>query len=127
MTLKMYQIIDFPAFYEKVKSQKLSFKVAYRLSMLAQEIEKHLNFYQESFRGLLMEYGQKDAEGNLIPTSDNQGILLVQETTQEAYQKLGELRDLDIEMPDIKFSIEDFNNVELSADEVYLIIPFIED
>lgn len=127
MTLKMYQIIDFPAFYEKVKMQKLTFKVAYRLSMLAQEIEKHIVFYQEQFRLLLAEYGQKDEEGNLVPTPDNQGVLLIQETMQEAYQKLAELRDLDVELPDTKFSLSDFEKIELSADDVYLIIPFIEE
>jgi hypothetical protein len=47
MTVKMYEILDFPTFFTKVKSQKLPFKISYRLTLLAQEIEKHLNYYQE--------------------------------------------------------------------------------
>jgi hypothetical protein len=45
MQLKMYEIIDFPAFFDKVKTQKLTFKISYRLTLLAKEIEKHINYY----------------------------------------------------------------------------------
>lgn len=126
MTLKMYEITDFPSFFTKVKSQKLSFKVAYKLTLLTKEIEKHIEFYQESFRNLLLEYSKKDEQGNPVSTEDGQGILLKEETMTEAYQKLGELRELDVELPDTKFSPNDFDNVEISAEEMMVIMPFIE-
>ena len=126
MTIKMYQIIDSPSIFEKLKSQKVPFKTAYKLTLLMQEIEKHINFYQEKFRELIMEYSKKDEEGNPVPTADGQGVQLAEETTVEAYQKLAELRDLDVELPDTKFSVDDFGNVEISADEMIMIMPFIE-
>lgn len=126
MTLKMYEITDFPSFFTKVKSQKLSFKVAYKLTLLTKEIEKHIEFYQESFRNLLLEYSKKDEQGNPVSTEDGQGVLLKEETMTEAYQKLGELRELDVELPDTKFSPNDFDSVEISAEEMMVIMPFIE-
>jgi hypothetical protein len=126
MTIKMYQVIGTPVVLQKLKSQKLSFKTAYKLTLLAQEVEKHVAFYQESFRNLIMEYSKKDEEGNPVPTEDGQGVQLMEETTEEAYQKLAELRDLDVELPDAKFSVDDFGNVEISADEMIMIMPFIE-
>ena len=127
MTLKMYQIIDFPAFFEKVKNQKMSFKTSYRLTLLATEIQKHIDYYQEQFRNLLLEYSKKDENGNPVPTEDGQGVLLVEETTNEAYAKLNELRELDVELPDTKFSPEDFGGVELSPAEMTIVMPFIEE
>ena len=126
MTLKMYAITDFPSFYEKVKSQKLPFKTSYKIALLANEVQKHIDFYQENFRNLLMEYSKKDENGNPIPTEDGQGVLLVEETMNEAYIKLAELRELDVELPDTKFSIDDFGNIELSPEEMVIIMPFIE-
>ena len=126
MTLKMYQLIDFPAFYEKVKSQKLPFKTSYRVALLVNEVQKHIDFYQESFRNLLMEYSKKDEEGNPVPTEDGQGVLLKEETMGEAYEKLAELRELDVELPDTKFSVDDFGSIELSPEEMVIIMPFIE-
>ena len=125
MTLKMYQITDFPSLFSKVKSQKLPFKTAYRLTLLAQEIQKHIDFYQESFRNLLMEYGKKDENGNVMPTEDGQGVLLAEETMAEAYQKLEELRELDVELPDTKFSVDDFDKIEITAEEMFILMPFI--
>ena len=126
MTLKMHQIADFSSFFTKVKSQKLPFKTSYKLTLLAQEIEKHINYYQEQLRALLQEYGMKDEQGNLVPTEDGQGVKLIQETMNEAYAKLTELRELDVELPDTKFSPDDFDRVELSPEEMLVIMPFIE-
>lgn len=127
MQLKMYEIIEFPSFFEKVKTQKLTFKISYRLTLLAQEVEKHINYYQEQFRNLLTEYGKKDEAGNLMPTEDGQGVLLAEETMTEAYEKLAELRTLEVELPNTTFSVKDFENVEISPQEMLIIMPFIKD
>ena len=126
MKLKMYEITEFSTFFTKVKTQPLPFKTSYRLTLLSQEIDKHVSFYQENFRNILQGYGRKDENGNLIPTEDGQGIKLIEETMQEAYAKLTELRELEVELPDVKFSIEDFEKVELSPSEMLVIMPFIE-
>jgi hypothetical protein len=127
MTTKMSSIIDFPSLFEKLKSQKLPFKTSYRLTLLTKEIEKHISFYQETFRNLIMEYSKKDENGNPIPTDDGQGVLLLEETMSEAYAKLAELHDLDVELPDYKFSPDDFNNIELTPMEMNILLPFIEE
>ena len=45
---------------------------------------------------------------------------------EEAYAKMGELRELDVELPDTKFPIDDFDKVELTPEEMIIIMPFIE-
>ena len=126
MKLKMYEITEFSTFFTKVKTQPLPFKTSYRLTLLSQEVDKHVSFYQENFRNILQEYGKKDENGNLVPTEDGQGIKLIEETMQEAYNKLTELRELEVELPDVKFAIEEFEKVELSPSEMLVIMPFIE-
>lgn len=123
----MYQLTDFPTFFEKVKSQKLPFKTSYRLTLLAQEIQKHIDFYQENFRKLITEYSKKDENGNPLSNEDGTGIMLEEATMSEAYAKLNELHELDAELPDVKFTLDDFDNIELSPEEMYIIFPFIED
>ena len=126
MILKMYQLTDLTGIFDKIKSYKLPFKTSYHITLLMQEVEKHVNFYQESFRNLLIEYGKKDEEGNLMPSEDGQGVLLAEETIQEAYQKLAELRELDVELPDTKFGLDAFENIEISPQEMILLMPFVE-
>lgn len=126
MITKITTITNFSSFFTKVKSQKLPFKTSYKLTLLAQEIQKHVDFYQEQFRNLIMEYSKKDEQGNPLPTKDGQGVLLAEETMSEAYAKLSELHDIDVELPDTKFSVDDFDKVELSPEEMLVIMPFIE-
>ena len=126
MTLKMYQIVELPTFLNKVKQQKLPFKTAYQIALLMQEVDKHHSFYQEQFREILTEYSKKDEQGNFVPTADGQGVMLAEETMDEAYTKLAELRDLDVTLPDIKFAMEAFEKVELTPEEMMILLPFIE-
>ena len=126
MTLKMYQIVELPTFLNKVKQQKLPFKTAYQIALLIQEVDKHHSFYQEQFREILTEYSKKDEQGNLVPTADGQGVMLAEETMDEAYTKLAELRDLDVTLTDIKFTMEAFEKVELTPEEMMILLPFIE-
>ena len=126
MTLKIHQITNFPAIFSKLKTQRLPFKTSYRLTLLAQEISKHVAYYQEQFNELLLEYSKKDEEGSPVPTPDGQGVLLEESSMEEAYTKLAELRDLDVELPDVKFSVDDFGNIELAPEEMLVLMPFIE-
>lgn len=126
MTIQMYQIVEFPSLLAKLKKLKLPFKTAYKLTLLSQEVEKHMNFYQEKFHELVMEYSKKDADGQPLPTTDGQGVQLIEETMDEAYDKLKELRSLDVELPNPSFSIEDFGNIEITTEEMQILMPFIE-
>ena len=47
--------------------------------------------------------------------------------TVHARSKLNELRTLDVEMSDVKFSPDDFGNIELTPEEMVVIFPFIEE
>lgn len=125
MKLTMQQIVGFPSLFEKIKNKPLPFKTSYNLMLLAQEIEKHYNFYQEKLQEIIAKYGQRDQDGNLVVTDDGQGIKLVEETKDEAREKISELRNLEVEISDIKFSIEDFDGVELSPEEMIALMPFM--
>lgn len=127
MTLKMYELTNFPTFYKKIRSEKLPFKASYHLTLLAQEVEKHINYYQEQFRIILTDCGKKDGNGNFVPSEDGQGIMLVDEKASEAYEKIAELRNLEVVLPDYTFSVEDFAKVELTLEEMVAIMPFIKD
>ena len=125
--MKLNQLLNFSSFYNVVRTPKLPFKTAYKLSKLATAIETEIGFYREKMQEIANEYGQKDENGNLVFTPDGRDIMLIPETQFECRQKIAELEDLDVELPDIKFSVEEFADTTLSLDELPPILPFIED
>lgn len=121
----MGEIINFIYFYNEVKDKKLSFKVLYKLSNLAKAIEEKTAFYREKFQEVLQEYGTFDENGNLIPTEDGKGVKIKPGTEQDCMTKINELQLLEVDMPEIKFNIEDFGDIELTMEVFNLITPFL--
>ena len=127
MQLKMQDILNFSVFYETVKSQKLSMKIAYRLAQLSKAIDEELQFYREKLQAIIQEYGEMDKEGKPVSTEDGNGIKLRPGTDMQCMAAMHELQMLDVTLPDIKFHLEDFGDIELSMTEMAAILPFIEE
>lgn len=127
MQIKLSNILEFSDFFSKVKTAKLSFKTSYRLTTLATEIQKNVEFFQTQLNALVQEYGKKDENGYPTPTPDGGGVLLAEETMEEAYKRFNELHNLEVDLPDITFTIEEFETLELSPMEISAILPFIKE
>lgn len=127
MTTQISNLLNFSTFYGKVKNQPHSFKVAYKLAKLSEAIEKEVTFYRSELQKLLVQYAQIDNSGNFIPTSDGGGVMLKPETSMECNAKLTELMELEVEIPDVEFTFEDFDKVELTVDELRPAMMFIKE
>jgi hypothetical protein len=123
----MQEILGFTSFYNTVKSQKLSMKTAYRLAQLARAIEGEIQFYNAKLREIVLEYGLIDDNGQPVPTEDGGGIKLRPGTEEACFVAMKDLQDIEVTLPDIKFHIEDFGDIELSTIEIGAILPFIEE
>jgi hypothetical protein len=127
MQLKMQDILGFTSFYDTVKSQKLTMKTAYKLAQLAKAIEGELQFYREKLQAIVAEYGMLDDEGRPVPTEDGNGIKLRPGTEEACFIAMKELQDIEVTLPDIVFSINDFDGVELTVADMGTMLPFMAD
>lgn len=116
MTTKMYNILNFDLFYNEVKDAKISLKTAFRLSKLVRAIEEHLTFYREKMQSFIRDYAEFDGEGNPIPLGN--GYKMKPGKEIECNEKVNELLELEVELPDISFSLDEFANVEITMDAV---------
>lgn len=127
MQLKMQEILGFASFYDTVKSQRLSMKTAYKLTQLAKAIDGELQFYREKLQAIIQEYAVLDDNGQPVSTEDGAGVKLRPGTEAECYAAMYELQEVEVTLPDTKFHIEDFGDVELTTAEIGAVLPFIED
>lgn len=125
MITQLYTILNFPQFYANTSSVRLPIKTAYKLSRLSTAINTEIEFYQNRFREIVTEYCETDENGNFIPTENGQGFQLRPGTEVECNAAVNELHSLEIILPDITFSIEEFEGMELSVQDMEGIIPFI--
>lgn len=127
MKTQLQTILNFSQFYSLTTSHKLPIKVAYKLSRLATAIESEVTFYQTKLREILNEYCLVDDNGNYVLTDDGQGFKIQLEKEIECNQAMADLHNLEIELPDITFNIDEFDGMELRIQDLNGIMPFIVD
>lgn len=124
MQLQMQEIINFSVFYDVVKTQKVGIKTAYKLAQLSRAIETEMQFYREKLQSIILEYGQLDSNGLPIPTDDGGGVKLRAGVEAKCFSAIEELQSIEVTLPDIKFTFEEFENVELTVEEMNAAMPF---
>lgn len=124
--MKMYEILDFSKVYDSIKNEKMSIKTAYKLNKLIKKIEEENNFYNIKFHEIIEQYAEKNDQGEYQYIDEN-SIKIKEGKEQECYKKVSELQNLEIETPNITFSIEELGDINLTIDTVNMLMPFIEE
>lgn len=126
MKLTLASNLAFLKVYNIIKSNKsLSIKTAFGLTQLSKVAQEHSAFYREQFEKIINTYAKKDENGNIIKTEDGNGIQIEEGAQQACFAQLTELDLLEVELPDIKFHLEDFENAGLSPEDLEILMPFL--
>ena len=124
--MKLYEILAIQGFYNLIKDAKLPIKTTYKLARLMRRVEEETQFYQTEFAKIVDEYGLKE-NGQLVYSDDMASIKIIEGKENECNSKIIELKNLEIDMSEFSFSIEEFDKLELSITDMYGILPLIKD
>lgn len=124
--MKMYEVLELQNLYSSIANIKLPLKTTYKFTRLMKRAEEEIAFYQEKIREIVEEYGVKE-NGEYKFTSDGQSIAIIPGKEIECNNKLNELRNLDVLIDGIKFSIEELEGIDISISELSCLMSLIED
>jgi hypothetical protein len=124
--MKMHEVLDLQVLYQSIANTKLPLKTTYKFTRLMRRAEEEISFYQEKFREIIEEFGVKE-NGEYKLTEDGQSILIIPGKEAECNNRLTELRNLDVQIDDIKFSIEELEGIDVSISELNCLMSLIED
>jgi hypothetical protein len=124
--MKMYEVIELQNLYSSIANIKLPLKTTYKFTRLMRRAEEELAFYQEKFREIVEEYGVKE-NGQYKLTPDGQSIAIIPGKEVECNTKLAELRNLDVLIDGIKFTIEELEGIDVSISELSCLMSLIEE
>ena len=124
--MKMYEVLDLQVLYSSIANIKLPLKTTYKFTRLMKRAEEEISFYQEKFREIVEEYGVKE-NGEYKLTPDGQSVVIVPGKEAECNTRLMELRNLDVSIENIKFSIEELEGIDVSISELSCLMSLIED
>ena len=127
MKLKMSNVLAMQSIYSKLKDQVMPISITYKLARLFNSFQESSEFYSAELSKIIAKYSEKDADGNPVPLDYGAGVKIQQEYLVEAQEKLNELLRLEVDVPDITFTLQELESVQLSLDEFNQLLPFIQD
>ena len=124
--MKMYEVLELSNLYNSISNIKLPLKTTYKFTRLMRRADEEIAFYQEKFREIVEEYGVKEI-GEYKLTSDGQSIAIIPGKEIECNTKIAELRNLEVPIENIKFSIEELEGIDISISELSCLMSLIEE
>lgn len=111
-----------------IKEMVLPVKASYAISKNIKKIEKEIEVYNEERAKLLDKYGEKDENGNLV-VSEEQNIKIAPENVEKWNKDLSELLDIEVEVDihKLKFSVLEESGMGMSISGIQSIDFMLED
>lgn len=124
--MKIYNLLKFQEIYQILNDIQFPINTTYKISRIKKYAEEELQFYFQQLQKIIEEYGEKDENGKYI-LSDEQSSIKIQPTKiSECTVKLHELEQLEIPDIDIKLSIDELNNINMTPSDFESLLPFIK-
>ena len=114
MKITISQLISTLNIEKELLPQKLPIRTAYNLSKIFARAREELEFYQERFKEIVTQYGEKDENGNLI-FLENENVSIPKDKIEKCQK----------EIPDYSISLDSLEAIKISLDEISVLLPFI--
>lgn len=105
---------------------KLSTKTSYKIFKLIKKIEEDEVFYNTKLQEILNKFGEKDENGKFI-TDEKGNIKLNSKNVESCRKAITELDNLEVECPNIIFTLDELEPLNLSVNNIILLQNLIEE
>jgi hypothetical protein len=123
--MKLIRIIKAKEVFAPHFQEKLAPSLSYKIYKLCKFAEQEEEFYNQKRRELIEEYAVRDENGAII--SDNGMINIIPDRIAEAQSAMAELGSIDVEVPNVKFKLDELSEIRLSVADIVALDGFIEE
>lgn len=101
-------------------------RMVYKLSKIIKKVQDQAEAFDDAKLEMVKKYGIEDQNGGF--KTDEKGNYFIKTQLKDEFNKeFNELLHTKIELNINKFSISDFDNLNLNAEQMLPLMPFIED
>ena len=123
--MNIITLLNIRQIFAQIAQMKISSKLAYKIMKFCKSIEIEEEFYDNKRMEIIRIYSEKDETGNPIVNADGTAKIIA-EKMQEANRALRELNSMEVEIPNIRFSLAELEEVKLSVADMYALDALIE-
>lgn len=125
MKININELVQIGNLCEKFSNRVVSARLAYKLAKLSKAISEDINFYQEKYIEYLEMFGERDENGDFVSNKGN--IKIISGLEQECKEKFNELNSIEVEIPNIKFSLEELEQLNMTMKDMLVFDLFVDE
>lgn len=128
MKVKIHELLLLNGLFEFLQDKILPAKTMYKFAQLQKIFIDEAQTYNEVLDKLTDKYAERDEEGCYFrDTNSPIGLRLVAVFEEEAKQQIQELNKTEIELPQIKFELEELERIQIPMKHFQALLPFISE
>lgn len=108
-----------------LKDKAFNLQTQYKILRLVKAIEEEDELMQQSVLKVAEQYAQRDENGQIIINEDG-GFSLDRNRMEEITNELNNINNAEIQIPDIYFSLDEFEGLGLTLEELDAFMAFIK-
>lgn len=125
MKIKRSECLNIINLIKKLKDKVFNIETQYKFLLINKQCEQEEELYSQQLQFIIDKYGEKDDSNNLV-YNESGGIKIQTETQNECLKLIKQLEKSDASFPDIYFTFEELDNLELTLSELQTLEPFIK-
>lgn len=125
--MKLSQVSNLLRVCNTLQDKPLAVKTAYKFAKIKAKLQEDEEFYSTKLQEIIAKYGKTDDNGNYVMAEDGSSIRIKEGMIKDCQKAIEELESIEVELPDIKFTLEELDKLDLTLNQMELFINFIEE
>ena len=121
--MKLKDLVKATRVFETLGQEKISVSLAYKFMKIIKETKNDIDFYQTKGQEIVNKYALRDENGNIRQNSE--GLFVDPEKADDFNKEFEELNNTDVNIPDIKFALEELQEFKITTADLLSIEDFL--
>lgn len=124
--MNIVKLMNAARVFNQVAQMKISSKLAYKIMKFCKGVATEEEFYNTKRAEIIRKYAIKDENGQIV-VSDTGMASFVPDKIDEANAAMRELNNIEVDVPNIKFTLSELDELKLSVADMFVLDAFIEE
>ena len=125
MKIKRINCLKIVELTNKLKNKIFNIETQYKLLLINKQCKQEEEIYNEQLSLIIEKHAEREAKGSYI-YNDQGAIKIKTEYKNDCLNLTSQLEMVEVTMPDIYFTIDELESLELSLLELEILEPFIK-
>ena len=125
MLIKRDTIKDIENVIQLLSDKKFDIKTQYKSIKINKALKQEEEIYNEQIRLNCQDFFERDENGNPLVNEDG-GYKIKKDRIQECYLMIDKMNNLEIQIPDIYFTLDELESLNLTLNELLILEKFIK-